>query len=89
MGKTKYRYMVGEFAFVPHPIHSATWLRVCTSVLKVTCPACQAAVGSPCMNRGEAMTTGAHWRRRKAAKGKPLKLRTTGLQILLSEIEIQ
>ena len=75
-------YIVGGFAFVPHPIARGMWLRCDLSVAKAACGLCGSVVGEPCKRmsfRGDPKpvtpfhyTSGTHYPRRDAAKALPL-----------------
>lgn len=60
-------YVVGGFAFVPHPGCHGHWLRVDVAVVKVPCSACGSPVGLPCQGV-DGYRAGTHYVRRDAAK---------------------
>lgn len=46
--RPKNLYVVGLFAFVPHPIFHGLWVRTDHCVVKVACTVCESAIGVPC-----------------------------------------
>lgn len=70
-------YVIGGQAFVPHPAWAGLWIRTDTSVVKVACAMCGAAVGEPCrrlhpgaskLREPMEWTSTTHYPRRNAAK---------------------
>lgn len=77
-------YLVGGFAFVPHPVARGYWIRAHPCVAKVTCPFCGSVPGIPCMNKKLGKYVGyTHYDRRKAAE----KIKIKAAEIRLTIVE--
>ena len=87
MPRPKYCYLAGGFAFISHPHIPGVWLRLDPCVVKVPCPRCEAVVGDPCKYRGEVMAASTHWQRREAAQDQPVMVKTTGITLLIDELD--
>lgn len=85
---SRYVYVAGEWAFVPHPCVAGWWLRLHLSVLKVGCSYCGALVGRPCIGRGGEVETSIvhHPRRKEGSAAVPIKLATAGTQFVVGDI---
>jgi len=78
-GPTKV-YVVGGFAFVPHPAARGVWIRTHPCVVQVDCGYCKMKIGVPCEGRDGYMAS-THSLRRKAARKVPRLGEVAELQI--------
>jgi hypothetical protein len=58
-------YLVGGFAFVPHPVARGVWFRTHPCVAFVACDMCPSTTGVPCVNKRGDYLSGTHYGRRR------------------------
>lgn len=64
-------YVIGNVAFVPHPIYRGLWIRTDTSVVKVACTMCKSPKNVPCSstrNEDTTFNSATHYVRRGDAR---------------------
>ena len=77
-----------QIAFVPHPDLRGMWLRTHSCVVLVDCPACHSKKGIPCRNDKCGYNSDTHYKRRKAAKGKLIRMTYIEIEIKDEKVEV-
>lgn len=89
MARRRHVYVVGGWAFLPHPEVRGAWLRTSDAVLLAGCRYCGARKGQPCRGKTPSgFTAGTHVDRRQRANAlrrravRAAERRTTLLHVL-------